>query len=70
MQIVIGHAGGIKALVNAMREFDDDAIILERCLLTLSRLCIPEKKLNYALEEELIKLAVNAISKNVDSCGL
>jgi len=70
LQIAIGHAGGIEALVDAMREFDDDVIVLEGCLLALSNLCIPEENLNYALEGELIELAVNAMSKNVENCGL
>eukprot|EP00581_Thalassiosira_minuscula_P020157 CAMPEP_0183719698 /NCGR_PEP_ID=MMETSP0737-20130205/12521_1 /TAXON_ID=385413 /ORGANISM="Thalassiosira miniscula, Strain CCMP1093" /LENGTH=741 /DNA_ID=CAMNT_0025949433 /DNA_START=250 /DNA_END=2475 /DNA_ORIENTATION=- len=70
LQVSIGEAGGIEALVDAMREFDDDVIVLEGCLLALSNLCIPEENLNYALEGELLELAVNAMSTNVENCGL
>mmetsp|Transcript_28587 Transcript_28587/g.61460 ORF Transcript_28587/g.61460 Transcript_28587/m.61460 type:complete len:840 (-) Transcript_28587:175-2694(-) len=70
LQIAIGHAGGIEALVDAMKEFEDDVIVLEGCLLALSNLCIPRENLDLALGTEMIELAVNAMSQNVENCGL
>lgn len=70
LQIAIGLAGGIEALVDAMKEFDDDIIVLEGCLLALSNLCIPQENLEYALDTEVIELTVNAMSQNVENCGL
>lgn len=70
LQISMGRAGGIEALVDAMKVFEDDAIVLEGCLLALSNLCIPEENLPFALGGELIELAVNAMSRNVENCGL
>eukprot|EP00580_Thalassiosira_gravida_P018879 CAMPEP_0201658494 /NCGR_PEP_ID=MMETSP0494-20130426/1339_1 /ASSEMBLY_ACC=CAM_ASM_000839 /TAXON_ID=420259 /ORGANISM="Thalassiosira gravida, Strain GMp14c1" /LENGTH=703 /DNA_ID=CAMNT_0048135483 /DNA_START=101 /DNA_END=2212 /DNA_ORIENTATION=+ len=70
LQIAIGHAGGIEALVDAMKEFDDDVIVIEGCLLALSNLCIPRENLDSALGTEMIELTVNAMSQNVENCGL
>ncbi|KAL9184543.1 hypothetical protein ACHAXT_012513 [Thalassiosira profunda] len=70
LQTAIGSAGGIEALVDAMKQFEDDVIVLEGCLLALSNLCIPEGNLPYALGGQLIELAVNAMSQNVENSGL
>ncbi|KAL7527642.1 hypothetical protein ACHAXR_002056 [Thalassiosira sp. AJA248-18] len=70
LQNTIGDAGGIGALVDAMKEFEEDNIVLEGCLLALSNLCIPKHNLKYSTEGELIELSVNAMSRNVDNCGL
>eukprot|EP00571_Detonula_confervacea_P008566 CAMPEP_0172315142 /NCGR_PEP_ID=MMETSP1058-20130122/24199_1 /TAXON_ID=83371 /ORGANISM="Detonula confervacea, Strain CCMP 353" /LENGTH=686 /DNA_ID=CAMNT_0013029155 /DNA_START=30 /DNA_END=2090 /DNA_ORIENTATION=+ len=71
LQMAIGNAGGFEALVDAMKEFESDVIVVEGCLLALSNLCIPEENiLSYALPGELIELTVNAMSQNVENCGL
>ena len=70
IQMAIGHAGAIDALVDTMKEFHDDSIVLEGCLLALSNICIPEENLVYAVEGEMIELTVNAMSQNVENCGL
>ena len=69
-QLAIGHAGGIEACVDSMKEYEDDDIVMEGCLLALSNLCIPEENIPFALEGDLIELGVNAMSKNVENCGL
>ena len=68
LQIAIGFAGGVEGAVDAMKEFEDDDIVMEGCLLALSNLCIPEENVQYALEGELIELAAAAMAKNVENC--
>jgi len=35
-QLAIGHAGGIEACVDSMKEYEDDDIVMEGCLLALT----------------------------------
>ena len=70
LQIAMADAGCIEALVNAMHDFEDDILVLEGCLLALSNLCMPENNVEYALDEKLVELTVNAMSKGVDVPGL
>ncbi|KAL3794129.1 hypothetical protein HJC23_012836 [Cyclotella cryptica] len=69
-QVAMGSAGAVEALGDAMREFEDDMIVLEGCLLALSNLCIPEENLSYFLEANLIKMTVEIMGRSVENCGL
>lgn len=69
-QIAIGEAGGVEALCDAMKAFDEDMIVLEGCLLALSNLCIPEENLGSILDSGLVEMTVEAMSKTVENCGL
>ena len=69
-QTAIGLAGGLEALADAIRDFQDDMIVLEGCLLALSNLCIPEENLNYVIEGKLIEAVVGVMSSSVENCGL
>lgn len=70
LQRAIGGAGACEALLDAMKKFESDVIVMEGCLLALSNLCIPEDNLPSALAAEVIELAVNAMSQAVENCGL
>lgn len=69
-QIAIGSAGAVEALEDAMKDFGNDMIVLEGCLLALSNLCIPQENLNYFLDGKLIEMTVGVMSHNVENCGL
>jgi predicted RNA-binding protein Jag len=70
IQIAMAEAGAIEALVDAMHEFEDDAAVLEGCLLALSNLCMLENNVQRAIDAQLIELTVNAMNKSVDVSGL
>ena len=69
-QIAIVSAGGLEALSDAMKQFNDDMIVLEGCLLALSNLCIPEKNMKFIFDNNLIEAVVEIMSTSVDNCGL
>ena len=69
-QAAIGAAGGLEALADAIKDFQEDMIVLEGCLLALSNLCIPEENWNHVIEGKLIEAVVGVMSSNVENCGL
>lgn len=69
-QIAIVSAGGLDALSDAMKNFNDDMIVLEGCLLALSNLCIPEKNMKCIFDLNLIEAVVEVMSTTVENCGL
>jgi len=66
----ICEAGGFEALVDAMKEFENDMIVIEGCLLALSTLCTIEENLPSGFAKVVIERAINAMSEAVENCGL